>query len=406
MKKKIAVIDLLFRWPPDGGARTDIKEITQRLAGDFEVCLFAPAYDYHFPRGQILESLDFPVKILPISRAEFHGKGLTRAFKKAVDQFNPDVVFIADALYTKPRIFHALKGYRRVLRFYAYESLCLKNFGLFTFRQKLCRRFHLSGIKDHLFCQFCCLSNFFRHRSWFFIDDYVAGRAFSPFFPEKVRQMLREADTIICYNTFIKKLIDRYNPNTRLTPSGIDPELFSFQPVPRQSPGVILIPGRVNDPLKGFPFLLKACRKLYNKRKDFKVKYTARFPVKENLPFLEHVPWRPMNQLPSLYHESTICVVPSIWPEPFGIVALEDMATGRPLIVTNVGGLGQIFDHGKEGYIIEPNNVDQMVFYLEHLLDDHQKCREMGEQGRKKVLQQYTWDHIYEKYYRKTFRDL
>ena len=39
--KKLAILDLMFRWPPDGGARVDIKEVASRLADHYHVTLFA-----------------------------------------------------------------------------------------------------------------------------------------------------------------------------------------------------------------------------------------------------------------------------------------------------------------------------------------------------------------------------
>ena len=43
--------------------------------------------------------------------------------------------------------------------------------------------------------------------------------------------------------------------------------------------------------------------------------------------------------------------MPSIWPEPFGRIALESISQGTPVVVTRNGGLSEIIDHGKTGYV-------------------------------------------------------
>lgn len=405
MKKKIAIVDLLFCWPPLGGASTDIKEVAQRLAKDYDVCLFVPEYDYYYSRGKIQGSLAFSVQIIPLSRPIFHSKEWLHVFRKAVDRFAPDLVFIADAWYTKPDIFHAFQGYRRVLRFYAYECLCLKNNSL-TLRGKQCPHYFISGAVDYFFCQACCWIKFFRHRNKFLMDDYMAAKGFSPFFRKKVKDMICQADMIICYNSIVRQMVEKLNHKVLMVPSGVDPEVFTYKSVPKQNPQVILMAGRTDDPLKGYPYLLEACRILYKQRKDFKLVYTARNPVEEQDPFLQHVSWLPVDKLPSLYHQANICVVPSIWPEAFGIVALEAMATGRPVIATNVGGLGKIPEHDQDGFIVEPKDIQQLAYHLNYLLDNPQGCVEMGKKGREKVVKKYTWDSIYQKFYKKTFEDL
>ena len=56
--KKLAIIDLLFNWPPDGGARIDVKEVATRLCRDFHVTLFVPDFPLLCRRGDIQETFE------------------------------------------------------------------------------------------------------------------------------------------------------------------------------------------------------------------------------------------------------------------------------------------------------------------------------------------------------------
>lgn len=62
----------------------------------------------------------------------------------------------------------------------------------------------------------------------------------------------------------------------------------------------------------------------------------------------------PHHQLQQLYAQADVVVVPSVWQEPFGRVALEALMNGTPAVVSNRGGLGEIVEDGKMGFVVEP----------------------------------------------------
>ena len=126
---KIAIVDLLFNWPPDGGARVDIKQIASRLASPYNVRLFTPDFQDYFPRGRISKEVGFDVERIPFSRLSFNRINLPRKFREKIDEFSPDQVFVADGWHMKPHLVNGLKKYRPILRMYAYELLCVKEQG-------------------------------------------------------------------------------------------------------------------------------------------------------------------------------------------------------------------------------------------------------------------------------------
>lgn len=90
-------------------------------------------------------------------------------------------------------------------------------------------------------------------------------------------------------------------------------------------------------------------------------------PLKDSIIFTGFVDHEELNYL---YNLADICVVPSVWQEPFGLVNLEAMAAGCVVIASRVGGIPEILKDGQTGLLVEPANEtdlrDKMIFLLEH----------------------------------------
>jgi 1,4-alpha-glucan branching enzyme len=106
----------------------------------------------------------------------------------------------------------------------------------------------------------------------------------------------------------------------------------------------------------------------------------------------------------ALFRFCSAAVFPSLY-EPFGIVALEAMAAGAPVIVSGTGGLTEIVDHGQDGYTVLPGNVESLQSHLIQLLQDGSTAHQMAQRAHRKVLNKYDWnsvaDHtvqVYEQY--------
>lgn len=84
-----------------------------------------------------------------------------------------------------------------------------------------------------------------------------------------------------------------------------------------------------------------------------------------------------------------IAVIPSMEPEPFGLVAIEAMLTKKPVVAANHGGLTEIVDDQVTGYKFIPNNVDDLVNKLELLANEPQKIESFGENGFERVNRKF-----------------
>jgi glycosyltransferase involved in cell wall biosynthesis len=84
------------------------------------------------------------------------------------------------------------------------------------------------------------------------------------------------------------------------------------------------------------------------------------------------------------FRRSSIAVVPSVWAEPFGIVVIEAMAGGTPVVASNVGGIPEIIEHGISGLLVPPSDAPALRQALQELIDDPERRRAMGEQARRR----------------------
>jgi glycosyltransferase involved in cell wall biosynthesis len=93
-----------------------------------------------------------------------------------------------------------------------------------------------------------------------------------------------------------------------------------------------------------------------------------------------------------LYHWSSLVVVPSLLPEPFGLVAIEAMGHGRPVIAADHGGLVDIVVDGETGIRFSPGNADALAAAIRIYLEHPELMAVHGTEGRKHYTQHYHED--------------
>jgi glycosyltransferase involved in cell wall biosynthesis len=113
--------------------------------------------------------------------------------------------------------------------------------------------------------------------------------------------------------------------------------------------------------------------------------------------------------MPDVFAAFDIFVLPSILPEPFGLVVLEAMASGKPVIATAPGGPSETVVEGETGFLVPPSDPTAIVRALEKLLADPQKRITMGEAGRRRACEVFAlpryvaeFEELYESVLRET----
>ena len=98
--------------------------------------------------------------------------------------------------------------------------------------------------------------------------------------------------------------------------------------------------------------------------------------------------------LPSYYSATDVVVLPSTSRlEAFGIVGLEGMASGKPLILSDIPGVRDVISE-KEGYIVEPLDPSAIAKALDKIWNAPEMAREMGERGRLRVEKLFSWEKV------------
>jgi glycosyltransferase involved in cell wall biosynthesis len=95
----------------------------------------------------------------------------------------------------------------------------------------------------------------------------------------------------------------------------------------------------------------------------------------------------PHPQVMASWLRASIAVVPSVWHEALGLVAVEAAIAGCPLVVSDVGGLRDVVEHGSNGLLVPPGDPDALAAALDDLLDDPERRKLMGEASRARTRQ-------------------
>jgi glycosyltransferase involved in cell wall biosynthesis len=101
-------------------------------------------------------------------------------------------------------------------------------------------------------------------------------------------------------------------------------------------------------------------------------------------------------ELPAHLGAMDVLVLPSLGTgaESFGIVLIEAMAAGKPVVATTLPGVRRVVDDGRDGYVVPPGDAQRLVEALERLIRNPGLRRVFGAAGRRKVEERYDWRKI------------
>ncbi|MBI2425945.1 MAG: glycosyltransferase family 4 protein [Candidatus Hydrogenedentes bacterium] len=400
---RVVFVDMLFSWPPNGGADVDLYHVAEGLVqAGHEVKLIAVHVEGSTERGLIgdPQSLPFEVETLVFTPAQYRLPRITALIHNAVAKSRPGIVFVQHGYAVKPYVLLALKEFRPISRYYAHEFFCARD--SFRYRDGApCPRnfWETPGT-----CRRCAFDahqhaiSAWNFRSW--TQDYLAAEAYRPAYHADFKASLPCVSSVLVYNSRIQRELAQWHPDVRIVPSGVDPDRVAEveKTASNTAPQRILMTGRAEDPLKGLSVLLQAGAQLAAHRNDFLIQATH-FDQTLSNGWFEATGWLTHEETLARYSQARICVVPSVWEEPFGIVALEAMAARLPVVASRVGGLQDIVVEGECGHLFDPGDAHALAQVLEALLDAPDRCAALGNAGRQRVLAEYTWPRLIEKHY-------
>lgn len=225
----------------------------------------------------------------------------------------------------------------------------------------------------------------------------------------KIKKIIQEilfnnVDIIIAINKSIKNYLENNGYKTTFIPNGINIEKY----IPNYSDErYILFGGRLVKE-KGVDYLIKAYSILDEKlqdeyqlqivgfgpEKNYLEKLATKLGIKDNVEF---VPWLCSEEFIKKISNCSVFVLPSLY-ETFGVVGIEAMALGKPLIASNIAGPQDIITHGYDGILFEKGNVYKLKEHIEHLLYDCKLRKDIGRNARKTIEKKYDFKIIANKY--------
>ena len=94
----------------------------------------------------------------------------------------------------------------------------------------------------------------------------------------------------------------------------------------------------------------------------------------------------------ALYRRASVMVLPSVWNEPSPLPTYEAAACGLPIVSTRSGGIPEIVEHERTGILVTRGDAEALAQAIGQMIDDPAFARAMGEAGRQRMLERFTWE--------------
>ncbi len=406
MKKNLKILLVHSFFSPVGGAELVVYNTFKLLKEKGEmVCLFSsnkkPYFeeDYEYlnyfanyinPQGKFFESLNI-FKKLKIFLSYYWNFQAQENFSKMLEKIKPDVVH-----------FNILGNLS-----YSVIKLCIdRNIPIV----KTCHTSEIICPIENLYtgkkyCKNICCKNFNTlpciinncYRNIFFSFGFALKNLF-----EKLTGFNNKISKYITPSIALKEVISKNIDKNKITviENFLENEFLNIEPDFSQKK-YFLFSGRL-EKVKGVDYLLKAMNNL--KEIELHIVGTGSYEnelkqyVKENgLSNVKFLGFLKREELIEEYKNAIALIVPSVCFESFGMIIIEAFACSTPVIAANIGGMAEIIEHNKTGFLVEPENSEEIEKYIKFLWENKDKAIEMGKNAKKIVQEKYNQDIYYEK---------
>lgn len=310
--------------------------------------------------------------------------------EKLILKTKPEVAHLHNiSHHLSPSVFSALKKYKIpvVQTLHDYQLIC-PNFKLFT-EGSVCER-----------CK--------KYRYWNAILHRCVHNSYLESFAQCLEMWFHRAckfyeNGVYCFVTpseFLKNKLEAWQVVKTEKLVHIPNFLDAAQYEPKYEPGDYMIYfGRLAKE-KGLDVLLRALADT-----DVKLKIVGEGPEKEKLQVLsskfqndvEFVGYKSGKELHDLIRGSKFVVLPSTWYENYPVSLLETGALGKAAVGSRLGGIPEIIKDDKNGFLVKPNDLEDLREKIQRLWNNRSLCEQMGHRAREMVIEKNSPKEHYEK---------
>ncbi|MGQ0642037.1 MAG: glycosyltransferase family 4 protein [Gemmatimonadaceae bacterium] len=347
-----------YSWDAPGGVQAHIRQLTKRLRGrGHDVLILAPGEHPGFdPPGVKIVGRPFHIRANGAVARICFSRSSRRIVRETLDEFAPDLVHAHDPLVTSTSRWAAMHTAAPVVA---------------TFHS-------------------------------YFAPDSLAGRCYTALVPFGA-SVWRRIDKRIAVSEAAKESVCSRMGDAAIdiVPNGTDVHVFE-RAVPAKLPKgrTMLFVGRL-EPRKGFPIAVRAFARLAQEYSDLQLIVVGEGVEREAVEMLPralrtrvHLLGRVSDSvLPGYYAAADVFVAPATGSESFGIVLVEAMAAGLPIVASDIDGYREVVRHGREALLVRRGDPVALADAVQRLVENPAEARALREAGRVRA-RRYDWDTI------------
>lgn len=327
---------------------------------------------------------------LRVMRRVIYSTEARKKFSQMLERLHPDIIHIQNihAHITPSVIFEAKKrGLPVVWTLHDYKLICPNS--------------HFLIDKKGEICEACSRNLYYKAVLKRCKKDSLLASAMASLeaYAHRIMGLRNIVDFFITPSAFLRrKLIDRGFPPEKVIhlPLFLTEDMFHDV---NKDEGYLLFFGKL-DPIKGIYPLLQACRKA--KKIHLSLAGRAEEPLTRRFveilpPNTKYVGMKYGDELRSLILKARAVILPSLWYEnqPFSII--EAFAAGKPVIVSDLGGMTELVKNSKGGLLVQPGDVQALAEAMKWMVTHGQKVKEMGQAAREYAMREHSSQNHYER---------
>lgn len=371
MKKRILYVGVILDDKWSGGEPIVAKNLISYLKQNYEV--FTSYYKPH----SFLEK-----KTIPLMRqygyTDDTNKKAVKFYIDEIQRVNPDIIVSQYDVDTSIIEASKLNDKKIISYIHIWWPICPK-ITLLKSDNTICDSYIGNDC-------YSCILNQSKGKSRYFLRIMASEKIIKQKMNKRIEKLNYDNVYIVVLNNGMKEYFNKYikNENIFVINNGINLDEFVYFDSNREK--IISYLGGQNE-VKGYKTFLEIARILHDKIPEVKI-YAAGDYSKgliDNYPYINFLGTIDRTSVVKLLNKSRCTIFPSMWREPAGLVVLESIACGTPVVGSGIENFQYSFKNGEDIFIVDRNDISNFVSKIEVLLNDDALFKTISKNGRRKV---------------------